>query len=194
MIKLGFDIDGTVAHIMNGVLSRINTYYNKNVKEEDISQFAIEECTNLNSKQVWKCVDESIDDWKNTPAYPGAIWFIWQYYSIEKQPIRFITGRHERHRQPTMLWLESYLGNIPFTVDFTSSNGKMGIINKYSLDGLIEDRVEEVIELARNSVVCFLPERHWNKWFRLKRECVANPYIFYFRTWEELWQELKNKA
>ena len=159
---LGSDIDGVIIDIVSVMRERFLDLYGYDLSYELISDYKIEECTDLTDKQVQFVVDESLYK-VDLPVYADAEFYMNKYMKTED--VIFITSRNRRHSNETFLNLAKYFPLDKFRILFEGIFTKASFVRRLKLDFFVEDRVDTVIDIAGNNPECavLIMDRPWNK-------------------------------
>lgn len=168
--KIAFDIDGVTADVMP-VLTR--EFVNKFNYDIDITRYDFGLIDNLEwtMDKVNTEVDIILRDFKNDiePFYDTHYVFQ-EFYQQFKTPIVFITSRPEWIKLSTLDWLYSHFFDTPYKVYFTDIENlpKQDIILREGLNGIIEDNVDNINEIAPFVRYPFLVRRSYNEGLAVK--------------------------
>jgi len=186
MIKLAVDLDDCLLNTSRLILDRINQYFSKSIKLEEVVSFHIEKLFNLNAEVVDMIVQECLSTIIRPNRYAvEALNFLSDFYDI-----CFITNRRSTQYQSTKTNLE-VLG-FKFKYDFYLCNkdsrgipAKAELLNKLGIEFIIEDRPDTIEDIYnRTNCNILVMDKPWN------RNIAENGRICIDRDWMEIKQVL----
>lgn len=192
-MRIGIDIDGVLADLVNPLMTHYNSKYATSFRYADV-------------------VGELTEVWNKPPTETGQIIrdFFATPHVINLEPIhgsrevisalsrehelRIITHRSPHMEQSTKQWLSIHYGDAFTSISFGGNhalhghpNAKLELGKKYEIDWLIEDTYSIARECAENGMNVLLLHHPWNA----NRPEHAN--ITRVHSWNEIYQTIQTK-
>jgi hypothetical protein len=184
-VRIGYDIDDTVAGTMSGILSFFNNRYGFEHTVESV--VAMQESGIYNYKedilsQLYNMAPEEVDDIFVKESHLilpyveplGPAWVNIRNQATMGCEIYYITARHEKYSQHSLDWLAA--GQFPKS-ELICTRDKGSVAKKLNLAYFYEDNLHNISELRKEGVNCFIvdalcnhtvnfpkvPRMYWNK-------------------------------
>jgi uncharacterized HAD superfamily protein len=164
-MNIGVDIDGVIADADPVFRQYIHELFGKYLPREKIISYYYEKVFDLTDKQIenlWAIVTER-DAWSRFPLVPEARETI---EIISKScGIFLITARPLDTKESTRAWLNQNgikYSSLIFSKEYKGKHDSLRA-NNLCLDYHIEDKLENAIEMAENSVKVLLFDYPWNQ-------------------------------
>jgi hypothetical protein len=178
--QLAFDIDGVVADIMSTFVSLANERYHiHHVRYEDIVDFDLVSCLQMDENVVWEIIDlllyhpEELD----IAPLPDAVPVLTKL--AMEHPLLFVTARDTV--EPIFTWLTRNLPEVPpqdiKIIATGDPEAKLEYLQEHKISYFVEDRLETCFQLARHGIQPLLFDQPWN------RHPHSFPIIY---TWQDL--------
>jgi len=155
-MKIGVDIDECICYLAQPILDILNKNNNTTHTLDDITKYNIEECLNISDPEIIDAVDKAIvSKLKLIENAPVVVEWLSKYADIY-----FLTKRSYKHADITRELLYSL--NTP-NILFMEAN-KVKIINKLSIDYMIEDRAKYAYDIVmQTTCTVLLIDKPWNR-------------------------------
>jgi len=164
--RIGFDIDGVVANTMEAFIRLARTEYGAKVRPEEITEFQVENCLNLDPVMVAEIFRRLLEE----PLACGLRLMSHARQVLtgfaEHGPLTFITARPQK--KPIARWLKKELGPQVYgrvrLVATGEHDNKAVFIKEMGLDFFVDDRVQTCLQLAREEGIQPIVYRQpWNQ-------------------------------
>lgn len=178
-MKLGVDIDGVLADIIDEVLRRANREFNLSLGRADVSHFHLSEILEQHGVKTNWLYKTFKDEWFWASALPISpnIDTLRKWYK-EGHWIHLITSRSPEVSMPTVAWLRR--NNVPFHhLEFSSALRKHEHMQKANLEVLFDDLFYEVNKVASFGFVGYVVRAPYNVLFESR---VTNPSVRFIDT------------
>ena len=179
--KIAFDIDGVFIDVMSLFIKIAEKDYNiKGIKLEDITDYMLEDCLDIDAKVVNEIIEKIIDkkhDFEIEAIESSAE--ILKKIGMAGGHLLFITARHKIGH--VREWIENQLS--PFDPDKIeiiatgSFEAKAELLINKNKKYFLEDRVETCFDLHKAGITPVLYKQPWNR--------KAHPFIE-ISSWKEL--------
>jgi len=163
---IGFDIDGVVADTMEAFIRLAREDYGITVHPEEITDFKVEECLDLDPEIIGEIFSRLLDDPLGVELAPmdGAPETIRDLCRFA--PVTFITARPDP--DPIAAWLNFHLGDETFRCCRLVASGdhdnKADFIRAHGLRYFIDDRAQTCRSLAaEKDITPIVFEQPWNR-------------------------------
>jgi uncharacterized HAD superfamily protein len=192
-MRIGVDLDGVVANIMEPILERYNLLYETSFMYGDLfshdlwNVFGVTEDESL--KRVLSIMDEL--DFDEVIVHDGAIDGLREL--TKKHELIAITSRPLFFKEKTLKWIEKYFSGIFEKIIFTnqySSDGEYAKVNMSNvcqaegIEVMLEDYIKYVNDCSRVCKRVLLFDQPWNQ----IDELPAN--AFRVAGWDEVLREI----
>lgn len=179
MLKIGFDIDGTITTPDN-LIPLIQNKYNKDFKYDDLVEYEVNKVLGITREEIIEFFKENHDGIILNPKMMiGAVETINKLIE-EGHDVHIITARHESTLKDTFIWLKREGILVEDSkVHFLGSHNKEALIKELSLDVFIDDRMETLLEVNKlmdgncKTVVIDAP---YNRFYKGKDVVRVNNY------------------
>lgn len=182
MIKLNLciDIDGTITTPFYW-LKDANTYFNTNLKPEDINKYDIHEVLNITREEYLEFYDifgEKIHSRAKLRTRARRVLMkLCQYHDIH-----YVTAREKRMTDVTYSWIEKR--KLPSNgIHLLGSHHKVDKAKELNCDIFVEDRYENALELSQAGFKVFLINCNYNL-LPIPEEIIR------VRDWDEIYDEI----
>jgi hypothetical protein len=164
--RIGFDIDGVVADTMEAFIRLAWTEYGIRVRPEEITEFQVEDCLDLDSAMVeeifGRLLEEPIACGLRLMHQAGQVLTGFADHS----PLTFITARPQK--KPIARWLKKELGPQVYgrvrLVATGEHDTKAAHIKDMGLTFFVDDRAQTCLQLAREEGIQPIVYRQpWNQ-------------------------------
>ena len=175
--KILLDIDGVIANFYSGFGGFLNENFNTNLcLEFEPPEYNINNWGHDLSKET---MEKAIHEWIvqngyiNMELYPGAKAFVYQL--MDKYDVHIVTARIGDFRimfedkildkitNDTFKWFQKH--GIPSDKLFFESK-KTDFCKKYNIELIIEDKLSNAVNIARNNIYAILINRGWNHYHK----------------------------
>jgi uncharacterized HAD superfamily protein len=166
-MKIGVDIDNTLADLNNGFCLWYNKKYGGNLCSEDFQEYWLRKVIPIKKEEeysYWKEYHDS-DFFDEMNLVENAKKVIDLLKS--QNEIVFITARHAEWKQKTLNFIKAHFPEDNFEVIFTGDvyggKNKDEICRERGISIIIEDHHEKSLDYAKNGIKVILLEMPWNK-------------------------------
>ena len=172
-MRIGCDVDGVLADFNRAFIERTVLVTKKDLfpaRPFDILTWNYPESYGYTSAEVsavWKDVKRDPIFWSSLPAYVGT----WDAINLlrlrevnDGDEVYFITARPGyRVKFQTEIWLQANSGYPTWTPTVLISSDKGGCAKALQLDRYIDDRTDNVYDVAGTGTRTYLMDRTWNR-------------------------------
>lgn len=164
-MKLGVDLDGTVADNLDLLVEAMNKYCSKNLCGQEIHQYNLCKTYNISEKDfISLMVTEEPNIIKKSPLIPFAKEKLLRLYQDGWQ-IHIITARNPGYREITEQWLGQM--GVPYhELHLLNSHDKLAICQQLKVEFMVEDNVHNAYNLSEGGIEVLLYDaphnRHWS--------------------------------
>lgn len=164
-VQLGFDFDGVIANTAEAFVRIACNEYNYSFSLDDITNFAIEECIDIDRETVNKIFHDIMLDSLSTGLQPmeGAVSVLGELAA--HSPITIITARP--YEQPVIDWCDQFfpapIKKAVRLVAMGDHDDKLRYIQQHNLGYFIDDRAETCTQLAASEIVPLVFTHPWNR-------------------------------
>jgi uncharacterized protein len=149
--KFGFDIDGTIT-CPTTYIPYLNKSFGKNLKLDDLKEYALHPILNITEEEFWKWMDEHEETiCKESPVaeYFKTVFPEWQ----KQHEFIFVSARREHLLDVTHEWLKKH--DVPYShVELIGKHNKIEAIKKLQCDIFFEDKHDNACEISE---ACNIP-------------------------------------
>jgi len=159
MIKLAFDIDGTLADVIQALRQRARRDWGITFDPTTISRHDFfEQICQVGYFEPFLDYFFSILEhhWTGIAPYPDT------ELLSEFEPVTFITARRHGLLPATQSWIEHNFPSLVYRIYQSRSKHKADLLVKLGLDGIVEDRLQTANQVAEKGLICYLINRPWN--------------------------------
>lgn len=158
-LKIGVDIDGVLANIVDRMLPLLARECGRRVVEDDIVCYEFTTALNISDERVAALLDELIADghYEAAPPVTGAVQGL---EALSHHQLWLVTSRPERARDQTVRWLQRH--RVPFHELVFAQAGRKAR-NGEGFDLFVEDNLDTALALSRESIPVLLFDRPWNR-------------------------------
>lgn len=149
MLKIGFDIDGTITTPDN-LIPLIQNKYNKDFKYEDLIEYEVNKVLGISREDMLEFFKDNHDGIILNPnMMEGSVNLINKLIK-DGNEVHILTARHETTKKDTLIWLkrEGILVEDS-NIHFLGSHNKEKLIKDLDLDVYIDDRMETLLEVNK---------------------------------------------
>ena len=189
-MKIGIDIDDTIAEYMKGYLEFYNKKKGTNFVVEDIFSYSQVEVLKVPKDEAKELIFEfgETEKFLNLDFLPGAKESISTLENGEHK-IFFITSRPETERNKTQLFLDNNFPKNNFELHFSGERWgtlktKGDICVELGVQVMIDDNKNYAFDCAKKGVKVLLVDRPWNK------EHEEQENIIRVFNWQEIMNEI----
>lgn len=182
-MRIGIDLDGTVADNLELLVETMNRYSGKTICGEDIRQYSLCKTYNITPAEFFTLMEqEEPIIIQKSPEIPGARENLVRLVE-EGWELHFITARNPNYRQITENWLREK--QIPYhQLHLLNSHDKLEVCRELNVQCMVEDNINNAYQLSEGGVEVILFEaphnRHWD-WKGIRCE-----------TWDDIYASIKN--
>ncbi|MBU2537427.1 MAG: hypothetical protein KKH22_03240 [Proteobacteria bacterium] len=164
--RIGFDIDGVVADTMEAFIRLAQTGYGAEVRPEEITEFQVEDCLDLDSAIVEEIFSRLLEE----PIACGLRLMTNARQVLtgfaEHGPLTFITARPQK--KPIARWLKQELGPQVYgrvrLVATGEHDSKGAHIKEMGLSFFVDDRAQTCLQLSHEEGIQPIVYRQpWNQ-------------------------------
>jgi len=156
-----FDIDGVIADFHTAFRNKILNLTGYDVDDAP-SKFEID-VPGWTKDDIWKCILSTIKGGINAiQPYPNTVFHLWHLYDKTREPLQFLTARHDSCHAATRSWLQHYV-IMPFELVMSNgSKNKQDLLAPMAATHFVDDRFRTVNEVC-SDVKTYLFNRTWNE-------------------------------
>lgn len=150
-MRYGIDLDGVCFDFLNAFRTRINSAFNTNIQEEEITSYFWFDGNDVTEDQFWSEFHKFGQEggYRHLDVLPGTLDALQRIVS-EGHQIYYITNRPEYARQDTIDALEEH--DFPFRKNlFFALGDKPPLINKLKIDVFVEDSGRTIEKVAKQT-------------------------------------------
>ncbi|GAB6179560.1 hypothetical protein JCM14036_08790 [Desulfotomaculum defluvii] len=163
-MKIGIDLDGTIADNLELLVEAMNRFCGKNLRGEEIYQYNLCKVYNISEAEFVKLMNEEEQKIiSKSPLIPYARESI---QDLVKQgwEVHIITARNPRYQKITESWLQDH--NIPYKqLHLLNSHDKLAVCQQLRVKLMIEDNIHNAYQLHEGGVQVILFEAHHNRYW-----------------------------
>ena len=178
--SIAFDIDGVFADTMTLFLDIAREDYEiDDIKYEDITCYALEECININGRVIEEIITKIMHGNHNVPLKPiGGATSVLTRIGRRHGPILFVTARS--YDGPIFNWIKKVLPLDARSIEVVATGSfeaKVDVLLERNVLYFVEDRLETCFPLSDAGITPVLFKQPWNR--------KEHPFIE-VGTWREL--------
>ncbi|WFD12121.1 5' nucleotidase, NT5C type [Tepidibacter hydrothermalis] len=182
-LNICIDIDGTITNAYYWI-PFANKYFNKDIKEEDVTLYEMHEVFNVPKEKYTKFYNKYIREIHEAAVLREDVKPIVDKLSQENN-LYFVTARDKRVEDITINFLKD--NKIPYNDLFLLGNHyKVDKAIELSCDVFIEDNYSNAIQLSESGFDVILIDTYYNR----KK---LNDKITRVKTWDEIYNIIMNK-
>ncbi|MFA5025052.1 MAG: hypothetical protein WC503_00895 [Candidatus Shapirobacteria bacterium] len=186
-MKIGFDFDAVLVNSALVLCDILSQTLNRLVLPEEICLYDIQKgFPQLSDKDIIHVIDSlvNMDNTFKIPPYPGALDFL-RWYGKSNLEIIIITNRVDL--TPVSVYLESNLDKKTFEkIRLFYSKEKGPLSRALGLKYFIEDRFQNIVNLANHGVVPIIFKQNWNK-NRISQKSNLFDLCVFVDSWEDIY-------
>lgn len=184
-LNICIDIDGTITEPYYW-LPIVNAYFQKNVLEEEITQYSIPDVMGISREDYQDFYDHHKFHMHRSPRLRPYVSYYIQALYLEHN-IHFVTAREKELEFITVSYLNQYM--LPYdSLHVTGSSNKVPQASNLECDVFVEDSLENALLLAEAGFRVLLLNTGYNQCENLPRR-VSRVY-----DWEEISDKIKGLA
>lgn len=183
-MKIGIDLDGTVADNFDLLVETFNGYCGKSLQGKDIKQYSLCKTYNITEQEFNDLMDQKEEGIiMASPLIPFVREKIHQLVK-DGWEVHIITARHPKYKNITESWLQNK--GIPYSgLHLLNSHDKLSLCKELKVRCMIEDNVHNAYQLADGGVNVILFEAPHNQcWPWQGIRCCS---------WEEIYHNITNQ-
>lgn len=161
---IGFDIDGVVADTMEAFIRIARHDYKVEVAPEDITEFQVEDCLDMDPVQVTEIFDRLLEEplASGLKPMPYADKVLKEF--AQAAPLTFVTARPQK--KPIAAWLKNMLGEAVYKdvrlVATGEHDDKADYIKSMGLRYFVDDRAQTCMMLENEGITPIVYSQPWN--------------------------------
>ncbi|MGC9309225.1 MAG: 5' nucleotidase, NT5C type [Candidatus Nanoarchaeia archaeon] len=161
-MKIGIDIDETIAQYLEGFCEFYNDYFNKNIDVNNFEDFSFSKTMNINKQEAERLREMFLKSryFDNIRLVEGARDAISKLN--KKHELLFVTARPESHKQKTEEFFKKYFPTYKFAVFHTDFRNKYKILKARGVRLWIDDSCFAK-DYAGKGINVLLLDKPWNK-------------------------------
>ncbi len=169
MIKIAFDIDGVVLRSIDVILSHINEATGNSLKPADLTGWDLEPL-GLSVETLRESAHHmfSLD---YIEPYEGAETVLWEIYERTREPLLFITGRHDPSTARKQLESLNWPVRTPEMIVTGGDRDKRCYLKETGAKFIVEDDELHLMDYLENGVGVGLMAQPWNRKCRIPVTC-----------------------
>lgn len=157
-MSIAFDVDNVLADTISTWCNKISKLTNKTILKDQIKSHKIVGSVKMNSRYIYKILDEVWREWERLPMTEEAIPTIMSDIKSLGYHISIVTSRPIRSRPFVIKWLSTndiHHDELIFLGPYSSKS----IIDN---DFLVDDAPEHVIQFISTGRIGFIYSQPWN--------------------------------
>ncbi len=161
-LRIGIDLDGTVADNFDLLVDTFNAYCGKSLQGKDIKQYSLCKAYSISEQEFNELMDQKEERIITTsPLIPLAREKISQLVK-EGWEVHIITARHPKYKVITENWLQKK--GIPYTgLHLLNSHDKLDLCRELEVRCMVEDNIHNAYQLDDGGVNVILFEAPHNE-------------------------------
>ncbi|MDO7785629.1 5' nucleotidase, NT5C type [Desulforamulus aquiferis] len=183
-MKIGIDLDGTIADNLNLLVDTLNTHSGKKLLGDEIYQYNLCKVYSITEDDFINLMEQREEEIISTsPVIPYARRNIKQLVN-DGWEVHIITARNPRYAEITEKWLHQQ--GIPYRgLHLLNSHDKLDVCKELKVRLMIEDNIHNGYQLATGGIDVILYDAPHNRFWPWKgTRC---------RTWNQVYNSISNQ-
>lgn len=160
-MRIAFDVDGVVLRSIEVILEHINKKTGRSLTPDDLSMWDLEPL-GLDAETLRDAVEYMFSQPRIEP-YSDAVRVLSKVYREKKNPLLFITGRHEPRTAQRQLEALPWNPTVPEMIVVGGDRDKRLYLSEQSVDFIIEDDILYLQEYLNLGIGVGLMLQPWNR-------------------------------